>query len=284
MNTMVSIIYLTKNGGDLFRKSLVSIFSQDTSFNYEVIAVDSGSTDNTIEVMKEYPVSIYTIKPEEFNFGLSRDYAFSLARGDILITISQDAVPADRNWLNNLVSPFEDENIAAVQGHDSLPPDIDTFFWLKKGLFYYTKECRNWMNSHNGIGLSFVGCAIRRSVWEDNKLGPVEMSEDKVLQKKLYEKGYKIIYQKSARTYHSHQYDLRDLVKRCENEGLGWRNVGQNYSFFDMISDFFNYEIMKTYLIGLIRCEMKRLSEFLFPFIRPIFIYKGNHFTKKYVR
>ncbi|MBZ0219963.1 MAG: glycosyltransferase [Candidatus Methylomirabilis sp.] len=283
MGVKASIIYLTRNGGAVFRESLESVLSQEAPFEFEVIAVDSGSTDGTLEAMRARPVMVHSIKPDEFNFGLTRDYGFSLAKGEIVVTLSQDAVPVGKSWLKDIVAPFDDPSVAAVQARERLPV-ADAFYWLKAGLFYYTRECKGWIRKHGGIGLSFVCCAVRRSVWDANRLGQVEMSEDKVFQKKLREKGERIIMQEKAAVFHSHQYGIVELAKRCENEGLGWRNVGQAYSFGDMVLDFFNFGMMLGYLRGLMRLEMRRPAEFLFPLIRPVFIFKGNHFTKRYVR
>lgn len=284
MGVKATIVYLTKNGGPLFRESLDAVLSQEAPFEFEVIAVDSGSTDGTLETLRARRVRVYSISPDEFNFGLTRDYGFSLAKGEVVIAISQDAVPAGNVWLKELVSPFEDPSIVAVQGLEDIPSGVDAFYWHKARLFYYTRECMNWIEEYNGIGLSFVCCAVRKSVWEKNRLGPVEMSEDKVFQKKLSGKGERIMLQEKAVVFHSHQYGISELAKRCENEGLGWRNAGQRYSFCDMVIDFFNPGVALGYLRGLVRLEIRRPAEFLFPFIRPVFIFKGNHYTKKYVR
>lgn len=113
---LVSIIILTKNGGKIFQKSIQKIFSQKCSLTYEVIVVDSGSTDGTIEYIKTYPVRLYTIKPHEFSFGPTRDYAFSLSKGQYIVTLSQDVVPATDNWLIKLVEPLIANKADVVQG------------------------------------------------------------------------------------------------------------------------------------------------------------------------
>lgn len=285
MNLLVSIIYLTKNGGPLFEESLKAVFSQKSSYEYEVIAVDSGSTDGTIEILKRYPMRVYQIRPEEFNFGLTRDYGFSLAKGEILISLSQDAVPVGPDWFNNMVSPFfEDESVAVVQGMDVLPVNQDLFYWEKIRKFYFTRESRKWIRTHDGIGLSFTSCAIRRKVWEENPIGHIEMNEDKLFQKKITDKGYKIIFNREAMDYHSHMYNLRGLAKRCENEGLGWRAVEQEYSLLDMLLDIGNPVIFAAFLYGVGTFQIKRLAEVLFPIIRPVYVYKGNHFSRSYIR
>ena len=105
---------LTKNGGETFKASLGKIYQQETVFPFEVVAVDSGSTDSTLELLKKYPVRLFQIPPEKFKFGPTRDFGFEQAKGEIIVTISQDVIPIEKNWLTNLVSPFDDPTISAV--------------------------------------------------------------------------------------------------------------------------------------------------------------------------
>lgn len=281
---LVSIVYLTKNGGELFRKSLEAVFAQEVDVPFEIIAVDSGSTDGTLDLLRSLPVRLYPVAPAEFNFGLTRDFGFSVAKGEILIAISQDAVPVGTDWLLNLLSPFTDEDVAVVQGLDVLPKDTALFFWDKIQLFYNTRDCKKWMKSYDNIGVSFTCCAIRRSVWEENPLGRVEMSEDKVFQKRIVEKGHKIIFQEEAMDYHAHLYSISSLAKRCENEGLGWRGVGMRYSFLDMTLDMINPVMIGVLLYGLLTFKIRCRAEIFFPVIRPYYIFKGNNYTRRYVR
>jgi len=283
MNPRVSIIYLTKNGGANFRQSLESVFHQNVNFPFEVIAIDSGSIDSTLEISADYDVRVEHIAPDAFNFGLTRDYGFSLARGRILVTLSQDAVPANSDWLQNLCKPFQDPTIAAVQGREIPWSEREIFFWDKIGVFHLVRVSKRWAKLHQGLGLSFVNCAVRRSVWEKNRLGRVEMSEDKVFQKMLAEQKHRIVNAREARVWHSHNYDLKSLVKRCKNEGLGWENANMGYSRIDMLLDMFHPAILLILVYGLLTFQIRSPSEFLFPWIRPFYLYKGNHYTGSYI-
>ncbi len=278
-----SVIFLTKNGGSLFRESLLAVLSQETDFDFEVVAVDSGSTDGTLEFLKEQPVNLHCIPPESFNFGTTRDLGFSLGRGEILITVSQDAVPAGTDWLQLLCKPFSDPDVAAVQGKEKPWTDRNLFFWNKSRLFYFTREIRRWYKIYQFVGMSFVNCAVRKSVWEKNHLGRVEMSEDKVFQKMLATQGQRIVVAQAAKVWHSHQYDQQSLAKRCKNEGLGWRVVGINYSRSDMILDMFHPLVWLALAYGLVTLQVRTAAELLFPWIRPISLYRGNHTTDKYL-
>jgi rhamnosyltransferase len=284
-NPFVSIVYLTRNGGHVFEKSLAAVFSQKVNFDFEVIVVDSESTDGTLEVLERYPIRVYKVTRDEFNFGLTRDYGFSLAKGVELVAISQDAVPVGPDWLKNMISPFANSSIMVVQGMEIVPADQNIFFWEKYRLFYYTRESRRWLKSNNNIGLSFTCCAIRRMAWQENPLGWAEMSEDKLFQRRISAKGYNIFLQREAKYYHAHMYnDISSLAKRCENEGLGWRIAGQRYSFPDLIMDIINPLMLAVLVYGLLTLQIRHWSELLFPLIRPTFVFKGNNFTKQYVK
>ena len=284
MRPFASIVYLTKDGGNLFAKSLEAVFTQKTDFEFEVIVVDSGSTDGTLELFEKFPVKVYRITANEFDFGLTRDYGFSLAKGEIILTLSQDVVPASNDWLQLMVDPFIDAKIAVVQGTDIVPNDVGLFFWYANGLFYYTRDLIKWKHDNEGIGISFTSCALRRSVWSENHIGKAAMNEDKIFQQKIKSKGFKIVQQLLAKTYHAHMYTVKELAKRCENEGMGWRLCSLNYSMTDMMKDMFNKKITGVLISGIFSGEVKRLAEILFPVIRPYYLYKGNHYTSAYIK
>jgi len=285
MSVTVSIIYLTKNGGDLFRQSLASVLSQELDLPFEVIAVDSGSTDGTVEYLQTQPVRLFRTPPSDFNFGLSRDYAFSLAEGKFIVSISQDAVPANRQWLRELLAPFAYDAIAVVQGIDLLPTDREVFYWDAVGMFYQTRDCRKWNERYHGIGISFANCALRRSVWQENRLGPVEMSEDRVFQQRITARGHQCFIQWSANCFHSHTYPkVSQLAKRCANEGLGYRNVGVTYTVRDLVFDLLRPTAWYLFLTGIFRGRIRSLPELLFPIIRPVAVFVGNRFSREFIR
>jgi rhamnosyltransferase len=279
----VSVTVLTKNAGRGFRATLEAIFKQDCSAAFEVVVVDSGSTDGTLDLAKQYPVRMYSISPGEFNFGRTRDYAFSLTRGEFIVAISQDAIPGGTSWLENLIHPFVDKDIALVQGSEQSPAGRDPFYWEKCGCFYYTRESQRWHANHGGVGVSFVNCAIRRTVWKENRLADIEVMEDKVFQAKLDAGGHHICRQPHAMVFHSHSYTLVSLAKRCENEGLGWKIVGQNYSALDMVRDMFHPGVWRLGVSGIAKRQIKSTSELMFPLVRPLFVFFGNHFLNRYV-
>lgn len=278
----ISIILLTKDGLPLLERTLSAIFTQKTDRPFEVIAIDSGSTDGTLELLARYPIRLEKIPPSEFNFGATRGMGYDIAQGQILVALSQDAVPADDQWLERLAAPFADPAVAAVKGGEYLLPGVRPFYWSRIGRFYFTRSAARW-RARYGFILSNANSAIRKKVWEQNRIGRVEVQEDKFLQKMWTERHLVIIMEPDARVYHSHSYNLPSLARRSENDGLGQRVCGQWYSFVDACLDALNLENWRWWLKGCLKGEISTLAEISFPIVRPFFTWKGNRFTKKYV-
>jgi rhamnosyltransferase len=166
-----SILILTKNGGGDFAASLGAVFSQRGTEPFEVIVVDSGSTDRTLEIARRYPVRVEQISPEAFHHARTRNYAASLARGEFLVFLTQDACPASDSWLESMVSNFNDPLVGAVYGRQ-LPKCgstterqsmLDTLY----GQHRIVKDpARPDDLGYRHYHFSDVNSAIRRNVWE----------------------------------------------------------------------------------------------------------------------
>lgn len=255
------------------------VLKQDIEFETEIIVVDSGSTDGTLELLKNNPVKLHEIVQKDFQFGLTRDYAFNLAKGKYIVTLSQDVIPADRTWLSNLVKPIISDSADVVQGATLPPIDSDVFYWERMGYFYFTREGFDFIQHHGKIGLSCSCLAIKKSTWEATRFGDVVFGEDKSIQKKIFLGGYRMMMSKDAIVFHGHQYSLGSLVKRCVNEGIGWRDVDVKYVISDLLKD---YIISARLIVKLFRAlqlrQIRNAAEIFFPVLRPICIYIGNHF------
>ena len=86
----VSIVIPTKNGGELLDKVLAKVFAQKTQYEYEVICVDSGSTDETVDIIKKYPCQLYEIPPQEFGHGKTRNYGAEKGTGEYIVFFQED--------------------------------------------------------------------------------------------------------------------------------------------------------------------------------------------------
>ena len=89
---------------------------QQTLRDIEIIVVDSGSTDGTLEVVQRYPTTILHIDPEAFSFGRSLNMGCQAARGKFLVIASAHVYPLHEDWLERLVSPLSDPKVALSYG------------------------------------------------------------------------------------------------------------------------------------------------------------------------
>jgi len=231
MSVYVSIIIPTKNAGDRFDSVLNGIFKSRVDFDYEVIVVDSGSTDNTKEIINRYSIRLIEIEPLSFTHGGSRNIGAETAKGEILVYLSQDAIPKDENWLSNLIKGFVDSDTAGIFGRQI--PDEDASALEKFFLQYmYTdyKIVKDSINPNNcalqDILFSDVSSAIRKSEWEDNKFRQdLIMSEDQAWAKDILMKKKKIVYEPEASVYHSHNYTIRRVIMRNFDSGLSLQSI-----------------------------------------------------------
>lgn len=229
----VSIVIPTKNAGESFRKVLESIFSQDTSYTYEVICVDSGSTDNTISIIKDFPVKLYQILPTEFGHGKTRNYGASKGTGKYISFITQDALPANDKWLQCMIDAMEfDETIAGGFGiHYPYPDcnlldkrditlhfkgfgDVNHIYQLDDKERYEREEGYRHLLAY----FSDNNSCLRRSIWEKYPYDDVDFAEDQIWARKMIEMGYKKVYCPFSGVYHSHNYKLSSFFGRYFDE------------------------------------------------------------------
>ena len=279
----ISIVIPTYNGGDRLRECLSAISLQRTTRSFEVICIDSGSCEADLETMREFEARLISIDKADFDHGLTRDKGASAASGEVLVFLNQDAVPASEDWLASLTEPlFAGPDYAAVQGAiRELPETGDRFYWDSCGdRFYFTRESERWIERFFGIGFSTVNAAIRRVAWEAIPFGQAPIMEDKLWQRRAVERGASILYQEEAAVFHSHDYDLKALVRRCQSEGFGWSFLGEDYSLLDMTRDMMQPRIYADLGRGLAQRRVRSGAELLFPVLRPLALYWGNHWSR----
>jgi rhamnosyltransferase len=215
-----SILLLTKNGGSDLQGVLSSLYSQREVSPFEVIAVDSGSTDGSLNVLRSYPLRLEQIAPDTFHHAGTRNYAASLATGRILVFLSQDAIPASEHWLTTMISNFADPRVAAVYGRQF--PRRDSSLERQDALdtIYGEQKIVKDPAQRNGIGYRFyhfsdVNAAIRRTIWEAHRFPEdLKVFEDLGMAKQILDGGWKIIYEPKAAVFHSHTHTTIGLFKR----------------------------------------------------------------------
>ncbi len=282
----ISVMLLTRNAGPEFERTLKGIRAQQIEANVEIVAVDSGSTDTTLCLLEQYADKVVQIPVQEFAFGRTRDYGFSLCSGDILTTISQDCIPVRDDWLRKLIAPLDDPAVGAVGGDSFSDPDQPLFSWYRVHRFYFTREFENYIQRHGREAclLSFHCAAVRRSVWEEIRVGETPMSEDKLFSSKLVKRGFRIAFVQDVGLLHNHDFDFRSLAKRCLNEGMGMRYCGVPYTLMDTLKDVASPRLIRAFWREVRQGRHRKAAELFYPLTRPFCLYYGNRFLSHYVR
>ncbi len=230
-DVLASVILLTKNGEQHLRSVLEGLYRQRILAAAEVIVIDSGSSDATLDIVAGYPVNLTRIRPEEFGHGRTRNLGARLARGKFLVYLPQDATPVGPDWLQTLLAPFEDARIAGVYGRQVPRPQasaMESFFLLQTYAGQYEVRAieRPEDTCLARCFFSTVGGAIRASLWRDYPFDEsVIMSEDQAWSRDVMLGGHAIAYQPAAELLHSHDYGIAGVFRRNFDSGYSIRQI-----------------------------------------------------------
>ncbi len=221
MDPYISIIIPTKNGDATINDCLQTIFKQTLINKCEIIIIDSGSTDNTLDIIKQYSVRLYQIQPQEFNHGATRNYGVSLAKGEFVVMTVQDAIPNDSYWLEKMLRHFEDPKVAGVCGGQMVPhlQNNNPHEWFRpqnnpeiKKTQFTTQEYKN-ADKSSIIGLDDVNAMYRTSLLKQYPFQKVDYGEDMIWQHEILKNGYAIVFDMNARVRHYHYQSFNYCYK-----------------------------------------------------------------------
>ncbi|MGV8152511.1 MAG: glycosyltransferase [Candidatus Nanoarchaeia archaeon] len=210
----ISILIRTFNEEKYLEECLKKVFKQSLK-DLEVIIIDSGSKDNTLKIAKKFPVRIVLIDKKDFSYGRSLNLGCKNSKGKYLVSLSAHAIPKNKKWLEELIKPLKNKEIAGVYGKQVAYNNASPRIKRKFNIYYGKKK----IIQKNNPKFSNSNSAFKKDLWRKEKFDEnLIASEDTDWAKKIQKNGYWIFYNPKAEVFHSHEDKLKQLFKRNFND------------------------------------------------------------------
>ena len=228
-----SVVIRAYNEGQHLRRLLEGIREQ-TIKDVEIILVDSGSTDETVSIAESFEARITRIPPAEFTFGRSLNLGIQEATRELIVIASAHVYPVYPDWLESLLRPFEDENVALTYGKQRGP---------ERAQFSEQQIYHHWYPDVSQLHQATPFCnnanaAIRRSLWEQNHYDETLTGlEDLAWGKWAKENRYDIAYVAEAEIIHVHNETPTGIFNRYRREAMAFKKIypEAHFSIYDFV-------------------------------------------------
>ncbi len=192
---------------------------------FEVLLVDSGSTDRTRDIATAHGARIVRLRSEDFTFGHSLNVGIRGARGSLIAIVSAHAIPADEHWLQRLVSPLRRDGVAMVYGGQR-GHAISKFAEARDFERMFPRAPRVNMDPDDPFANN-ANSAVRRDLWERHPFDEgLPGLEDMDWAKHWMENGLTVLYEPDACIVHVHTETWAQVRRRYHREGMAARWVG----------------------------------------------------------
>jgi rhamnosyltransferase len=201
---------------------LLSGIAEQTISDLDIIVVDSGSTDATVSIASRYPVRILTIPKEDFSFGRSLNIGCKAAKGDLIVLASAHVYPVYKDWLEKLIRPFDDPNVALVYGKQR---------GGKMTKYSENQIFKRWFPEDSNARQSHPFCnnanaVMRKSLWQQMLYNEMLTGlEDLDWAQRAVGMGYRIAYSHEAEVIHVHNERLLNIYNRYRREAIALKTI-----------------------------------------------------------
>ncbi len=229
----ISIVIPVLNGAEHLQEIFDAIARQSIDEQVEVLVIDSGSVDGSVAIAKAAGARVIEIDQRQFQHGRTRNLGAAETSGRLICFLTQDATPANDDWLAAWVDVFDsDPKIGAAYGPHLPRPGNNPFMARMLTDFFGEMSPNGDVVIHAGAGaipyLSNSNSCIRRELWEAIPFREIPYAEDQALGADLLAAGWKKAYVPSAGALHSHDYSLWESCRRWFDDYRGMRDsVGE---------------------------------------------------------
>ena len=210
----VTVVMRCKNSDWVIDQALAALYSQ-TYTDFELLVVDSGSTDSTLDIVRQFPCRLLEIEATSYYPGAVLNAAIKEAHAPIIVFQNSDGVPLTQHTLQKLVDAFDDPGVDAALARQLVRPEADT--WVRKD------SATSFPDADRGpdwIRMSMPMAAMRKSAWEKHPFyTDAWASEDTEWGEWAVRNGMTIRYVRDCLAMHSHNYTLKQIYGRKFVEG-----------------------------------------------------------------
>jgi glycosyltransferase involved in cell wall biosynthesis/GT2 family glycosyltransferase len=222
----VSVFVPVKDGARYLERLLSAVREQGP--DVELLVIDSGSRDGSVELARAGGATVHEIPPEEFGHGRTRNLAMELTSGDVVCFLTQDAVPAP-GWLDAHVAAFElDPQVGAVYGpHLPWPDTSPTLARELDGFFAdMAPDGEPVLQREGGLAfMSNVNASYSRACWEQIRFEEIAYAEDQAFGRAMLAAGWTKVFHPGAAVHHAHDYGPVEFARRYFDEYRGLRET-----------------------------------------------------------
>ncbi|KGR73086.1 glycosyltransferase family 2 protein [Streptococcus phocae subsp. salmonis] len=227
---------------DHLEETLTALYAQKTDFFWDVMITDSESNDNSVAIIEKFAnrygnLRLIHLKKSNYSHGGTRQMAAELSTAKYMVYLSQDAVPANENWLSEMIKPFSlNPNIVAVLGKQrprlncfpAMKYDINAVFseqGVKDAITIWTREDASLKGKYTKESFYSDVCSAAPREFLVNTIGYrlVQYSEDYEYGKDILDAGYMKAFNGKAIVEHSNDVSLLEYKNRIFDENYNIR-------------------------------------------------------------
>ena len=209
----VGVVIRTLNESELIATCLENLARQQPGFDLDVLVVDSGSTDSTVELARAGGARIVEIAPADFDYSKALNVGLEQLDAELVVLLSAHAIPTDERWLERMTAPFSDPRVAGVSSRQIPWPGAP--WWeterLRRAFGDATRHYE--AGAVDEIVFSNAASCIRLSTWWAEPF-TLPAAEDLEWAERVVAAGWKVVYEAEAEVYHSHDEGPREQARR----------------------------------------------------------------------
>jgi rhamnosyltransferase len=240
----------SKNDGPLIGAVLRSVYNQDYPGGVELVHIDSGSTDNTLDTIRATkPWKLVEIKASDYVPGVVLNRGMRESHSDWVVFLNSDAEPVNRSWLSELIAAAQAQEKTGTAFSRQVPrPDCQAIYAHDYDrCFGPQRESVNWDHF-----FSMVSCIVNRRAWEEQPFREdLQYAEDDEWSRRLAAAGWKVVFAEKSMAIHSHNYTLKQAYKRAYGDTFALAATNP--------TPLENYNLHYTVGVGAMRDSMRDL-------------------------